>query len=376
MVARVENVNADVLRKCREQMALDITHVKKKIASIEDIEAGKKYPTFKQLDTLANLYQVPRWVFISSELPEKYDFTKSMPAFRHFADREPTGFSDPKIRSLLTKVQRFRNLVIEIQDELGEPTHAFNPPEPGKNIAEFAKIIRAWLDVNESIPFPEWKKKLEQKGIFIFMTSKYSGWSHIDKEQFRGLSVYHPILPIIVINSSDAKKAQSFTLLHELGHLVKEENALDGWEPHSKAEEKWCDELAGEILMPEELFSEEVSGRQIENIRDVEKLSEKFHSSSYACLVKLRTSGVISQEKYSELEKQLKAEYLKTQKRLKDQSRPIPRNRSKEAFEQYGQIYANVLFHAYNNKEIGLHKLCRAFELKRVSQIKQLEDRL
>jgi len=376
MSSKVENVNVDVLRKCREQMALDITYVKKKVNSIEAIEAGEKHPTFKQLETLAQLYKVPRWVFISDELPPKYDFAKSVPAFRQFIDQEPIGFSDWKIRRLVAQVERFRSLVIEIQEDLEEPLTSFELPKLQSNIStnQYAKIIREWLGVDGNLPFPKWKEKLEQKGIFVFMTSKYSSWSKIDN-LFRGLSINYSTLPIIIINNSDAKKAQSFTLLHELGHLIKKENAIDSWSEQNREVEKWCDQLAGKILMPEKQFREEVLHSKIENIEDVKKLSEKFQASSYACLVRLQILNIISQEKYSKFEEDLKQEHEKIQESFKEQSGGPRRNRSKEAFEQYGQIYTKALFQAYHNGEIGLHKLCKSFDLKLASQVMELLEK-
>lgn len=159
-------------------------------------------------------------MFISEQLPEKYRFDKAVPAFRQFADNDTEIFSDSKMRSLITRVERFRELILELLNDMGESITIFNPPELNKNTnpESGARLIRSWLKISEEkLNFTEWKKLLENKGVFVFMTSKYIGWSHIDR-LFRGLIIYHSTLPIIIINDSDAKKAQSFTLLHELGH--------------------------------------------------------------------------------------------------------------------------------------------------------------
>ena len=59
-----------------------------------------------------------------------------------------------------------------------------------------------------------WRQLVEAKNIFVFMTGKYPGALRVGKE-FRGFTVYNPLLPTIVINDSDAQKAQSFTLWHD-----------------------------------------------------------------------------------------------------------------------------------------------------------------
>ena len=76
-------INIQILKKCREQMGLSQADVKKKVAKIVEIENADKDPTPNQLTTLAELYQVPRWVFIDNKLPLEYQYEKT-PTFRRF----------------------------------------------------------------------------------------------------------------------------------------------------------------------------------------------------------------------------------------------------------------------------------------------------
>ena len=374
MVARVDYINPAILRQCREQMALNVESVKKKVSLIEDIEDGVKLPTYKQLDTLADLYKVPRWVFISEELPPEYDFVESVPAFRQFTRQTEEVFSDPKVRGLVAQVGRLRELVIELREDIGEPIEPLSLPKvegPGNSHSEIASAIRSWLKVEGNLEFSGWKSKLEQKGIFVFMTDKYKGWSHIEKE-FRGLSIYHSVLPIIIVNDSDAKNAQSFTLLHELGHLFRKEDAVDSWSDQNKRMEKWCDELAGEILMPRVPFLKEANPADMDSLEAIKKVAKKFHVSTYACLIRLRNLRKISQDTYSEFEGELEKEYREREKTQKESTRGISRNRAKEVLKQYGRIYTDALFQAYYNEELSLHKLSKLFGLKRASQALEL----
>ena len=371
MVARVANVNPAILRQCREQMALNVESVKGKVRSIEDIEAGVKLPTYKQLDTLAALYKVPRWVFVSKELPSEYDFVKSVPAFRQFARQTEEVFSDPKVRGLVAQVGRLRELALELREDIGEPIESLSFPKvkiQGNSHSKIANTIRSWLKVEGNLEFSGWRSKLEQKSIFVFMTDKYKGWSHIERE-FRGLSIYHSVLPVIIVNDSDAKKAQSFTLLHELGHLFRKENAVDSWSDQNKSIEKWCDKLAGEILMPRAPFLNEVNHADMDSLEAIKKVAKEFHVSPYACLVRLRNLRKISQDAYSEFEGELEREYRELQKK------PIggvSRNRAQEVLKQYGRIYTDALFQAYYNEELSLHKLSKLFGLKQASQVLEL----
>ena len=371
MIARVENINPGVLRQCREQIGLSLEEVMKKIPGIGLIESGKRKPTFKQLDSLADLYTVPRWVFISEFLPEPYQFDRSIPAFRQFA-KPPiaAAFNDPKVRALIAKVERLRHLILELRDDMGEPIKPFALPLPNNSSPSSAAMqVRQWLEINEPLDFPQRKEKLEGKDIFVFMTSKYKGWSHIDKERFRGLAIFHATLPIIIINDSDYRHAQSFTLFHELGHLLRRENSIDDWNENQQKTERWCDKLAGNVLMPVGDF---ICHGRPHSLDAVKWVAKDFKVSHYACLVRFKQLRIIDQETYQDYKQQITDEYL-ANKQKKGRS---SRDRPKEVLNQYGQIYTRTIFQSYHNQEIGLHKLCKLFDLKQPSHALKLEEML
>ncbi len=382
--AKVKNINRDVLRQCREQIGISLSDVEKRVELISRIEQGDWFPTFNQLDVLSKLYGVPRWVFVSESLPEEYQFEKAVPAYRQFADAQSKLFSNYKIRRLIAVIDRLRDFILELRDEMGEPIGPFEPPALQNDIGPEASAeqVRAWLGVEGNFDLAGWKEKLEEENIFIFMTGKYGGWSHVDKYIFRGLSLYHSVLPIIIINDSDAQKAQSFTLFHELGHLLRRENALDGWNEDHRRTEKWYDEFAGNVLMPASLFRNIAqSANDLDSIRFAAK---RFKVSPYACLVRARQLNAINQATYSNFENILKAEYESSQERpiemdrgpSRESSGGSSRNRPREVLNQYGRIYTKALFQAYHNKEIDLHKLCKLFDLKNASHALELEKQL
>lgn len=68
---------------------------------------------------------------------------------------------------------------------------------------------------------------------------------------FRGLSLADTIAPFIAINNGDAKSSFSFTLLHELTHIVLNQSYLSNSTNNStQKSEKFCDEVAPQILLP------------------------------------------------------------------------------------------------------------------------------
>jgi len=376
MTLRIDNINSNVLRFCREQIGLDLETVKAIIPKIELIEVGSHFPTLNQLDTLAKLYNVPRWVFISETIPEEYQFDKTVPAFRQFKKNNADIFNEPKVRGLVAKVERLRELIIDFKSDEGEKFVEFDGPVISEKTPPeiAAKAIRNWLGTSKNLEFKNWRKLLEEKGIFIFLTSKYIEWSHIEREILRGLAVYHPILPIIIINDSDSKKAQSFTLFHELCHLLKKENAINNWEYFYNNIEKWCDDVSGNFLMPCDEMKRSFS--ELSDTKELWKLAQKFHVSSYAYLVRCKRLDLIDQKTYEHFENLLTNEYKEIQRKLKESNVKIARNRSSEILKQYGAIYTTTVFQAYYNQEIGLNKLTKLLNVKNPSHVFEMERRL
>ena len=384
-VSHVKNYNAKILRECRRQLGIDIQTAAKKaqieMEALEALEAGAggKYPTCSQLTKFAHFYRVPRWVFISDELPAEYQFRK-LPAFRKFTQTPNNEFHDYHARAVLAHATQLRSLILELREEQETPIQKFELSRlRSKSSAQTAAEIRKQLNIGDkNFDFWEWREMVEAQGIFVFMTGKYPGWTKTDLS-FRGLSAYYDFLPIIIINDSDALRAKSFTLFHEFGHILSKENAIDGNpindNPMGKNQaENWCNEFAGNVLMPPHEFQEEFRKMKI-NISDldltaVEKLARKFKVSSHCCLRHLLQLKIIPYTLFRKINTD------RENKLAQIKFAGIPkRNRPKEISRQYGGLFAKTLIQAYHDKEIGLHKLGQLLELKQTSYVlKILED--
>ena len=383
---RVEQINQAILRECREQIGLSLEQAQKKepnLKNIEKIEKGEVRPTFNQLAKLAGLYHVPQWVFLKEELPNRYRFKKSIPAFRQFADSSH-NFDDHSVRVVTANVARFRELILELRNDMEEPIPPFSPPAVTSDIPKLALSVRKWLGRSEieSCKFEHWKNAFEDKGVFVFMTSKFRGWSKVDPNLFRGISIYKSRLPIIVINNSDALRAKSFTLFHELGHLLKQQSVFDVEGSSSQSgSEGWCNTFAGEVLMPQTIFRQETKAFSLtetvqEQLRQIRMISEKFYVSPYACAVRMQHLNIVDRQRYEAIANLLKEEYRQSTETQRNRNVPMSRNIAKEVFDQYGGIYSRVVVQAYQNRDIGLHKLCKLLSIKRASHALKLQDLL
>lgn len=370
MKGLVEGINTDVLKECRLQLGMNLSEVSKKVPKISEIESGKKKPTFNQIQVLADLYAVPRWVFIASRLPEHYKISNSIPNFRKLAGSQLEILESPRIKKLITKIERKREMLLDLATEIDAYIPDFRPPsiKPSNSPSIVAERVRDWLGVGKDhLSFQEWKTLVEGKGIFVFLTSKYKGWSHIEIKTFRGLSVFHSKLPIIIINNSDSKKAQSFTLFHELGHLLKEEDSFDVWESVNLKEEEWCDSFAGSLLMPEE---EIINARiDLEDFSEIKRKAKSFKVSTFALVVRLWKLNLISYDSYQMFIAIIRKEYEEYKTKLRDSDGGPSRNRVKEVVNDYGFLYSRVIFDAFSRQEIGISKTAQLFDLKNPSNV-------
>ena len=93
------------------------------------------------------------------------------------------------------------------------------------------------------------RKQIESAGVFVLLIGDLgSRHTSIDLEVFRGFSLSDEIAPFIVINDKDSQAAWSFTLLHELTHIVLGQTGISGQNSELKIE-KFCNEVAAKILM-------------------------------------------------------------------------------------------------------------------------------
>ena len=374
----INEINLVVLRQCREQIGLSVEEVRKKFPRIDKFESGEAKPTYKQLSDMAELYVVPQWVFLKSELPDEYKLETNS-AFRKLV--RTSEFEPYQIRRLLTKIECFRELIIDFRNDINEPIHSFSPPsvENVVSTVDVAKIVRKWLGCSDSdkYDFDEWRAIIESKGVFVFLTSKFSTWSKVDVSLFRGMAIYKEILPIIVINDSDAYKAQVFTLFHELGHLIKKQIALDStYFDDDSVEEVWCNDFAGNVLMPYSKF-QNISPPPKDPEKAIEQVqsnAEQFAVSPLACLVRMRKLELIDEEQF----KEIISIFDKKNSAYKESQggSNYVRNMADERIQQYGSLYTSVVVDAYYAQEISLHRMCKLLELKRPQQALELAKKL
>lgn len=149
------------------------------------------------------------------------------------------------------------------------------------------------------------RNRVEEEGIFVFKDNL--------GENTRGcLFLKGEGPPLLLINSSENKNAEIFTLLHELAHYLLDKEELDyGLErsSYSHATENWCDRFAFRFLFPEsaesrEQFTKDQKEELMKSSR-LEELSKTYKVSKHALMFRFYLLNIISGAEY----KDFKARY-------------------------------------------------------------------
>lgn len=143
-------------------------------------------------------------------------------------------------------------------------------------------------------------KRIEALGILVMRQSSLGHHSRpFSVEEFRGFAMCDEYAPIIFVNHADAPGARLFTLIHELCHIwIGQTGLSDGEANTHRAEERFCNAVAAELLVPTDEFRA-IWRSDVENWQqNLPDLEAHFHVSPWALARKALTLALISQGEY------------------------------------------------------------------------------
>jgi len=276
-----------VLTWARQRAGYTLEEAKRDFRHIEAWESGEAFPTYPQLEKLADKYGAPIAVLFWPEPPEIEPIETS---FRTLP--EPQFERLPKrMKALLRKAKGLQIGLAELNDgrnpadrliarDLSFPIHA--------RLDDIADKVRSYLGVsleaqmgweNVDKALENWRYSLGDVGIFVFkdafLEADYSGFCLYDKE-----------FPIVYINNTTAKSRQIFTLFHELAHLLFRtsgvdkirDDYIDALKGDARSIEILCNRFAAKFLVPSDAFDREFRGRQASR-ETAALLAERFNVS-------------------------------------------------------------------------------------------------
>ncbi len=262
--------NPEIIKWARETAGLELGEAAKKlgfrdskkrtaIAKLASLESGQAHPTNAQLNKMAKAYFQPPMVFYLPNPPRPGDNGED---FRAASQQEANPQGNARLKLLTRDIRAAQRLVKSVRLEEGEETLPFvnsaKVSTGGDLVArEIVNTIDFDLDTfrNERQvrdAFAYLRLQIERSRIFVLLLSDLgSHHTTIPVEVFRGVVFTDDIAPFIVINRKDAVSAWSFTALHEVAHLWLGTSGVSGIYS-DKVVERFCDRVAGSILLPAE----------------------------------------------------------------------------------------------------------------------------
>lgn len=273
--------------------------------------AGDTEPTLKQLEEFARKTHTPvGFLFLDTPPAEPVP----IPDFRTVGDR-PVGAGEVVSADLLDVVytcQARQEWYRDHQLLNGEPPLAFvgtattaTPTERAATgmsdelgwDAEARSRCRTWDDALTRL-----RENAEAAGVLVMISGIVGSDTHrkLDPDKFRGFAISDAYAPLVFVNGADSKAAQVFTLAHELAHLWLGETALSDLDPASVRDntvERWCNQVAAELLVPVEEFRAHRDASA--DIRSqLQPLAEHFRVSTQVILGRFREAGELTWDEY------------------------------------------------------------------------------
>lgn len=319
-------VNPDILRWAREQAGFDLESAarelglsgKNAVSHLEEIEAGEREPSRTQLANIAKKYRRPLLTFFLEAPPRLAERTHD---YRLVTEpvRGQESILEALVRENLTR-QALVRTALEDADEAGKREFVGSlsmtqGPIAGANALEKLLGIsredyRRAKSTDEG--FGVLRDAAERVGVFVVLQGNLGNYfSDIGPDVFRGLSLVDDVAPFIVINEKDARAAWSFTLLHELVHILLGEGGISGYASEA-AIERFCDAAASRFLLdPDELDAIEIHDWRADDVlRAIGEFSTPRNLSRKMVAYNLYRVGRITLVQFRELSGQLDQERL------------------------------------------------------------------
>ena len=338
MVQNVADINPKVLIWARETAGLDLETAARKIglnpargASGADrlvaLERGDTAPTAAQLRKMAQHYHRPLLTFYMPKVPAPAELGQD---FRTLPDH-----GDPAnvlLATLLRDVKARQSLVRDaLEDDEDVADVSLVRSQAGVRVADSLSdalitaigFNRAEFRARPSAEdaFAYLRALVEAKGVFVLLAGDCGHWSTaIEVGTFRGFAIADPLAPFIVINDQDAKAAWSFTLLHELAHLLLGESGVSGGAPQAGIEQLCNDTAAAALIALAEIADLPLEGGA-HDIVEINALADRARVSRSMIAYQLFRNGRLTQVRWEELRDQFRAEWMAGKAREKEKNK-------------------------------------------------------
>lgn len=344
------------------------------VATMERVMADREGLTFNQLNEVAKYFG--RGVLFFLEDGPVDEAIVHTTEFRTLANQKPE--LSPSVKKLIERVERQREVYLSLLEDLNETEREqFNPPNlPSKDSRKAAAVAREWLALADTNSFETYRAAVEAKGILAFRSNGYKGKWQISRESpILGFTLYDSTCPVIVVKKQASESRQSFTLAHELGHLllhktssIDDEQDLQSHIGH----EQEANAFAGYLLVSDALLATIRDADRPDDVAQYDnwlvRPRKAWGVSAEVILRRLLDSGRLAQSKYTA--------YRKWRETLppRQDVRGSREFRYREPKHVFGDTFVRTVLDALNTRRITLTKASSHLDDLKIKDLHRLEN--
>ena len=285
-------VNPEILAWARETAGLTLQDAVAKIGirdargvaavdRLAALERGEDAPTRPVLARMAQHYRRPLLAFYLSAPPPRADRGADFRILTTVRSSETDALIDALVRNVRSRQQMVR-AALEAEDEAkplpfvgaltraGGAAPATEPPDSvfkrrprsalrlQRLAAEHLRQVlghdlhaaRYHEQPTVAQAFALLRSRAENAGVFVLLKGDLgSRHTALPVELFRGFAIADDVAPFVAINDNDSTPAWSFTLLHEMVHLLLGQTGISGARSGTEVEE-FCNNVAADWMLP------------------------------------------------------------------------------------------------------------------------------
>jgi Zn-dependent peptidase ImmA (M78 family) len=265
----MSSVNPDVLVWARETAGLSPEAAARKLGFTDSrkrsgrdrllaIEAGEETPSRSVLNRMAKAYRRSLLALMLPARPRMADRGEDFRTLPEALPPEDNALIDALIRNVRARQAILRAAILDDEDFV--PRAFVGSRKIAEGVARLVQAVEQLLgysatdfrrEADADAAFGALRSRVEAVGVFVVLKGDLGNYhTAIEVDAFRGFAVADDVAPFIVINDNDSRRAWSFTLIHELVHLLLGQTGISGLWADNQVEQ-FCNRVAGEYLLPE-----------------------------------------------------------------------------------------------------------------------------
>ncbi len=343
-------------------------------SSIERVMAGEDGMTFNQLRKVADYFGRGILFFLEADPVDVAGVHTAQ--FRTLTNQKPEV--TPTLKKFIERVEKQREVYLGLLEDMDETERVrFFPPDlQGKSLPEIASIVRNWLGLGDSNDFDSYRRALEEKGILVFRSNGFNGKWQIPKENpIIGFTLYDTDCPVIVVKKQASESRQTFTLMHELGHLLLHRSSSidDDFDLNShEGRERDSNSFAGNLLVPDNFLAMINDAERPLNVSEYDvwlcQQCKVWGVSYEVILRRLLDAGRLPQNEYNAY-RQWRATLI-----VQQTDTGSRKYRYREPKHLFGDTYVRTVLDALNARHITLTKASSYLDSIKIKDLHSLES--